>query len=98
MQARAKRFGGKFSKVSTHCFWLDSVLCVLCNCASSLDRTALHRPVVFLTLNGCSCGCLACRNRVDDARYKDRTWIRKERRWPPKLAQALEALLDIKSV
>eukprot|EP00798_Chlamydomonas_sp_ICE-L_P020732 gene20732-27547_t len=36
--------------------------------------------------------------RVDDIRYKDRNWIRKERRWPPKLANSLEALLDLKSL
>jgi hypothetical protein len=35
--------------------------------------------------------------RVDDARYKDRAWVREQRRWPPKLAKALEALLDLKS-
>ncbi len=36
--------------------------------------------------------------RVDDARYKDRVWLRSERRWPPKMVEALENFLDLKSV
>lgn len=35
--------------------------------------------------------------RVDDARYKDRAWLRADRRWPQPLADALEALLDIRA-
>ncbi|GAX80916.1 hypothetical protein CEUSTIGMA_g8351.t1 [Chlamydomonas eustigma] len=37
-------------------------------------------------------------SRVEDIRYKDRKWLRTNRRWPPKLADALEAFLDVKSV
>lgn len=36
--------------------------------------------------------------RVNDPRYRDRSWLRGERRWPPRLAAALEALLDIRGV
>jgi len=36
--------------------------------------------------------------RVDDPRYRDRTWLRDFRRWPPALADALEALLDVRSL
>lgn len=36
--------------------------------------------------------------RVDDPRYKDRQWLRQERRWPPRLIESLEAFLDLKSV
>lgn len=35
--------------------------------------------------------------RVDDPRYSDRTWLRKTRRWPARLCDALEAFLDIRS-
>jgi hypothetical protein len=37
-------------------------------------------------------------SRVDDPRYKDRKWLRKNRRWPPSLVAALEAFLDVKSI
>lgn len=33
--------------------------------------------------------------RLEDGRYKDRSWIRTTRRWPPRLADALEAFLDL---
>lgn len=36
--------------------------------------------------------------RVEDPRYKDRAWLRRDRRWPPRLADALEALLDLRAV
>ncbi|KAJ9529249.1 hypothetical protein QJQ45_007942 [Haematococcus lacustris] len=36
--------------------------------------------------------------RVDDARYRDRDWLKSERRWPPSLVANLEAFLDLKSV
>ena len=36
--------------------------------------------------------------RCDDPRYKDKAWLRSERRWPPRLASALEALLDIRGL
>lgn len=36
--------------------------------------------------------------RVEDPRYRDRAWLRGERRWPPRLAAALEAFLDIRAV
>lgn len=34
--------------------------------------------------------------RLEDQRYRDRTWVRNTRRWPPRLADALEAFLDVK--
>ena len=34
-------------------------------------------------------------SRVDDARYKSADWLRTDRRWPPPLADALVALLQI---
>ena len=37
-------------------------------------------------------------SRVDDARYKDRVWLRNTRRWPPSLVDAIENLMDLKSV
>ena len=36
--------------------------------------------------------------RVDDPRYKDRVWLRNTRRWPPSLVDALEALMDVRSI
>ena len=36
--------------------------------------------------------------RVEDPRYTDRIWLRKTRRWPPALVDALEALQDVKSI
>ncbi len=36
--------------------------------------------------------------RCGDPRYRDRAWLRKERRWPPRLIAALEAFLDIRGV
>eukprot|EP00955_Chlamydomonas_euryale_P057074 356655-Chlamydomonas_euryale.AAC.9 len=36
--------------------------------------------------------------RVADPRYRDRKWLRGERRWPPALADALDALLAVRSV
>lgn len=36
--------------------------------------------------------------RVDDIRYKDRKWLREDRRWPPALVEALTAFLDVRSV
>ena len=36
--------------------------------------------------------------RLDDPRYKDREWLKVNRRWPPKLRSAWEAFLDIKQV
>ncbi len=35
---------------------------------------------------------------MDDPRYKDRVWLRQTRRWPPRLVDALEALVDVKSM
>lgn len=34
--------------------------------------------------------------RVDDPRYRDRNWLRRDRRWPSELADALEAFLDLR--
>ncbi|KAF6263949.1 hypothetical protein COO60DRAFT_1488071 [Scenedesmus sp. NREL 46B-D3] len=36
--------------------------------------------------------------RVEDPRYRDVNWLRKERRWPPALSDSLQALLQLKSV
>ena len=36
--------------------------------------------------------------RVNDPRYRDRAWLRNERRWPPRAVAGLEALLDIRGV
>lgn len=36
--------------------------------------------------------------RVEDPRYRDVNWLRKERRWPPALTDSLQALLQLKSV
>eukprot|EP00884_Botryococcus_braunii_P005723 jgi/Botrbrau1/15151/Bobra.0149s0020.1 len=36
--------------------------------------------------------------RVDDPRYKDRVWLKKDRHWPPRLVSSLAAFLDIKAV
>lgn len=36
--------------------------------------------------------------RVADPRYRDRAWLRGERRWPPRLVAAMEAFLDIRGV
>ncbi|KAL3137372.1 hypothetical protein ABBQ32_006901 [Trebouxia sp. C0010 RCD-2024] len=36
--------------------------------------------------------------RLNDPRYRDREWLRVNRRWPPKLLGAWEAFLDIKKV
>lgn len=35
--------------------------------------------------------------RLNDPRYRDREWLRTNRRWPPKLRAAWEAFLDIKA-
>jgi tetratricopeptide (TPR) repeat protein len=37
-------------------------------------------------------------SRVGDARYKDMAWVRRERSWPPKLADALASFLRIETV
>ena len=34
--------------------------------------------------------------RVDDPRYRDRNWVRRDRRWPSELVDALEAFLDLR--
>jgi hypothetical protein len=36
--------------------------------------------------------------RVEDPRYRSRAWLRGERRWPPRLSSAVEALIDIRGV
>eukprot|EP00882_Tetradesmus_deserticola_P019387 GHRQ01020867.1.p3 GENE.GHRQ01020867.1~~GHRQ01020867.1.p3 ORF type:complete len:119 (+),score=60.06 GHRQ01020867.1:438-794(+) len=36
--------------------------------------------------------------RVEDPRYRDVNWLRRERRWPPALSDSLQALLQLKSV
>lgn len=36
--------------------------------------------------------------RVNDPRYKDKSWLAKERRWPPKIREAFEAFLDVRSL
>lgn len=36
--------------------------------------------------------------RLNDPRYRDRQWLKVNRRWPPKLLSAWEAFLDIKKV
>ena len=36
--------------------------------------------------------------RLNDPRYRDREWLKVNRRWPPKLLSAWEAFLDIKRV
>eukprot|EP00271_Cylindrocystis_brebissonii_P010206 TRINITY_DN26327_c0_g1_i1.p1 TRINITY_DN26327_c0_g1~~TRINITY_DN26327_c0_g1_i1.p1 ORF type:complete len:396 (+),score=45.88 TRINITY_DN26327_c0_g1_i1:87-1274(+) len=33
--------------------------------------------------------------RVEDVRYRNRIWVRQTRRWPPRLADALESFLDL---
>lgn len=33
--------------------------------------------------------------RLEDRRYKDRTWVKETRRWPPRLVNDLEAFLDV---
>lgn len=35
--------------------------------------------------------------RVDDVRYRDITWLQRERRWPPRLVDEMENLLKLKS-
>ena len=35
--------------------------------------------------------------RVDDPRYRDLAWVRRTRRWPAPLADALERLVTIQS-
>lgn len=35
--------------------------------------------------------------RVEDQRYKDMEWIKKERRWPPRLQEGLSALLELRT-
>ena len=35
--------------------------------------------------------------RVDDPRYRDAGWVRTNRRWPPVLAEALDALVNIRA-
>ncbi|CAM6114683.1 unnamed protein product [Calypogeia fissa] len=35
-------------------------------------------------------------DRLEDARYANREWVRNTRRWPPRLANALEDFLDVK--
>lgn len=35
--------------------------------------------------------------RLEDGRYKDRSWVRNTRRWPPRLVNDLEAFLDVRS-
>lgn len=37
-------------------------------------------------------------SRVEDGRYKDVTWLKQNRRWPPALVGALQAFLQLKSV
>jgi len=36
--------------------------------------------------------------RVDDPRYRDVAWLAGQRRWPPSLVTALDALLKLQSV
>eukprot|EP00892_Ulva_mutabilis_P011591 jgi/Ulvmu1/8804/UM048_0059.1 len=36
--------------------------------------------------------------RVDDPRYRDKQWLREDRRWPPELVKALSAFLEIRTV
>ncbi|EFJ48099.1 hypothetical protein VOLCADRAFT_91322 [Volvox carteri f. nagariensis] len=36
--------------------------------------------------------------RMDDPRYRDFSWLRRNRRWPPRLADSLQAFLELKSV
>ena len=36
--------------------------------------------------------------RLDDGRYRDLAWVRRNRRWPPRLVADLQALLAIKGV
>ncbi|MCO5570746.1 hypothetical protein L7F22_024474 [Adiantum nelumboides] len=35
--------------------------------------------------------------RLEDRRYRDRAWVKNTRRWPPRLANGLEAFLDVRS-
>ncbi|KAG2485094.1 hypothetical protein HYH03_016191 [Edaphochlamys debaryana] len=37
-------------------------------------------------------------NRVDDPRYKDYSWLRFDRRWPPAIYKSLNAFLELKSL
>uniref|UniRef100_A0A7R9XMX9 Tetratricopeptide repeat protein n=1 Tax=Polyblepharides amylifera TaxID=1486889 RepID=A0A7R9XMX9_9CHLO len=36
--------------------------------------------------------------RVEDPRYSNKSWIRTERRWPPKIRTSLEAFLEFRSI
>lgn len=36
--------------------------------------------------------------RVEDSRYRDVSWLSKQRRWPPSLVEAMNSLLTLKSV
>lgn len=38
------------------------------------------------------------RQRVSDPRYRDVNWLRNDRRWPPKLVEALSAFFSIKTI
>jgi hypothetical protein len=51
-----------------------------------------------LWADGKEAGAESAWERVEDSRYKDRRWLRSERRWPPKMVVALEAFLDLKSI
>jgi hypothetical protein len=42
--------------------------------------------------------CPCCLLAACCCRYRDVTWLRKERRWPPALTDSLQALLQLKSV
>lgn len=35
---------------------------------------------------------------LQDGRYRDRNWVQYTRKWPPRLVQALEGILDVKAV
>ncbi|KXZ41002.1 hypothetical protein GPECTOR_1010g279 [Gonium pectorale] len=37
-------------------------------------------------------------SRVDDPRYRDFSWLRFNRRWPPRIYQALTAFLELRSL
>ncbi|GIM15014.1 hypothetical protein Vretimale_17892 [Volvox reticuliferus] len=36
--------------------------------------------------------------RVDDPRYRDSSWLRRNRRWPPRMTESLEAFLKLTSL
>lgn len=76
--------------------------------ASPRPRSLLRKYPTFPDMRAALCAALweaglqaeaeAEWQRVDDPRYRDRAWLARERRWPPRLVAGLEAFLDIRGV